>query len=111
MNYLTYEEYNKRGGKVEHSAFSTLERKARYKLDYYTQDRIKQLTVIPDAVKDCMAEFIDKMAEEMSGEKVASFSNGSVSVSFEKSTGTLDNSLYDIAVEFLPIELISAVIG
>lgn len=107
MIYLTYEEYNKLGGKVEQSAFPKLERQARKKLDYFTQDRLKNETVIPEEVKDCMAEFIDALAEYTQGEKVSSFSNGSVSVSFEKDEKDTDTRLWDIAVEYLPVRLIS----
>lgn len=111
MIYLTFEEYNKLGGKVEQSAFPKFERKARYKLDYFTQNRLSNQTVIPQVVKDCMAEFIDILAEESDGEKVSSFSNGSVSVSFEKDDKTDDSKLWDIAVEYLPVELISLAVN
>lgn len=104
MTYLSFDEYTQLGGKVEKSAFPHLERKARKKLDYYTQDRLKNATVIPDEVKECMAEFIDRLAEQ-DGEKVSSFSNGSISVSFEKEEKT-EETLWDIAVEYLPVELV-----
>lgn len=109
MTYLTFEEYQAYGGKAEQSAFPRLERKARKKLDSFTQDRLVNATVIPDTVKECMTEFVDLMTD-MEGEKVSSFSNGSVSVSFQQDDKTDDEKMWNIAVEYLPIELISMVV-
>lgn len=106
MTYLTFEEYSQYSGKVEESAFTALERKARKKLDYFTQDRLVKATVIPDPVKECIVEFIDHMSDMESGDKVSSFSNDGVSVTFEKQQKSDDEILYDIAVEYLPCNLI-----
>lgn len=110
MTYLTFSEYQQYGGKVEESAFAALERKARKKLDYFTQDRLANATVIPDSVKECMTELIDNLSE-MQGEVVSSFSNGDVSVSFKQDERSDDTKLWDIAVEYLPVELISMAVG
>lgn len=106
MTYLTYEEYRQYGGNAEESAFPALERKARRKLDYFIQNRLANATVIPDEVKECMAEFIDRISENESGDKVSSFSNDGVTVNFEKSEKTDDEILWDIAVEYLPYDLV-----
>lgn len=106
MNYLTYMEYTQYGGKAEESSFTALERKARKKLDYFTQERLVNETVIPDSVKECMTELIDTLKEN-EGEEVSSFSNGNVSVTFKTDEKTLEDKLWDIAVTYLPIELIT----
>lgn len=106
MAYLTFEEYTNLGGTVSESAFPNLEIKSRHKLDYFTQDRLKVATSIIDEVKEVMTEFINRLSN-MDGEKVSSFSHDGISVSFDNTT-TDEEELYNIAVEYLPIELISA---
>lgn len=110
MTYLTFTEYQQYGGKTDESDFTRLERKARRKLDYFTQNRLVNATVIPDEAKECMTEFIDSM-KDMDGEEVSSFSNGNVSVSFKQDERTDDEKLWDIAVEYLPMELISMAVN
>ena len=109
--YLTYEEYKGLGGKAEQSAFPTFLRKASRKLEYFTQDRIKSLEIVPDTVKECLTDFIDMMLESENGEKVSSFTTGSVSVSFADDKATDDDKMYQIALEYLPIELITMAVG
>ena len=41
IQYLTFNQYQANGGKAEISAFPRLERLARKKLDYWTQNRIQ----------------------------------------------------------------------
>lgn len=107
MAYLAYNEYTSFGGTVSSTAFTTLELKARRKLDYFTQDRLKTATTIIDEVKEVMARFIDKLSCETDGGLVSSVSHDGVSIAFDNSN-TLQQELEDIAVELLPIELISA---
>lgn len=111
MAYITLEEYTALGGTVTDStSFALLEKKARRKLDYFTQDRLKTATTIIDEVKEVMTEFINKLSSASDGEKVSSFSHDGVSVSFDN-TSSLDDDLYNLAVEYLPIELISTKVG
>jgi len=112
--YLDYDYYKISGGKMAESVFPTLEKKAEYKLNYWTQDRLKLLTLIPDSVKDLMVEMINKYNDfdELDIKGATSVSNDGVSVSY-KDAVTLDSvnkELYNLAVEMLPIELISAVV-
>ena len=114
MEYITFEEYEKLGGVVkDSSAFSKYERQARRKLDYYTQNRIKSLEVIPDEVKDCMAEFIDSLYEESEkGPDVKSFNHDGVSVTYADSDEQdIEELLWDIAVEYLPVGLVSLAVN
>lgn len=110
--YLTFNQYQSNGGKAELSAFPRLERLARKKLDYWTQNRIQ--TADCD-IQLCMTLIIDALAEgqEAQAGTATSFSNDGVSVSLSKPVRTPDeimSSVYDQVVEILPIELVSVVI-
>lgn len=109
--YITFEEYEALGGKCDQATFPTLEMQARYKLDYWTQDRITE----PDErVRLCMKLIIDTFFEKENGEEdVASFSNDGISVSFAdaKTFEQKMSDVHDAVVEILPVELISAVIA
>ena len=109
--YITYEEYKEMGGTAEQSAFSSLEIQARYKLDYWTLNRI---TEADERVKLCMTLLINVLAEVQNGESdVSSFSNDGVSVSFvdAKTSEQKIMSVYDRVVEILPVELVSVVMS
>ena len=109
MAYLLYQEYTSFGGTVSSSDFTNLELKAERKLDYFTQNRLQNATTIISEVKECMVEFIDRMAKSAENGNVTSYSNGIESFGFaENQTKALDNELYQLAIEYLPIELISA---
>ena len=109
MAYLSYQEYTSFGGTVSSSDFTNLELKAERKLDYYTQNRLQTATTIISEVKECIVEFIDRMAKSAENGNVTSYSNGIESFGFaENQTKALDNELYQLAIEYLPIELISA---
>jgi hypothetical protein len=108
MAYLTFAEYEALGGKITSSSFSNLERKARRKLDYFTQDRLTSLTVISSDIKECMADFIDKISISTENGNITSYSNGIESISYsENQTDALNDELYQIAIEYLPIEYIT----
>lgn len=108
MTYLTYAEYTALGGTVSESVFPLLETKAERKLDYFTQDRLKTATTIISEVKELMVEFIGKLQNVPVNGNISSYSNGIESVSFvENQTIALDKELYRMAVEYLPIELIT----
>lgn len=112
MTYLTFEQYQANGGRAERSAFPLLERLARKKLDYWTQNRITDVTC---DVELCMTLIVDGLAEarENQEETVSSFSNDGVSVSFGSARRTepeIMGSVYEQVVEILPVELVSVVI-
>lgn len=109
MEYLTYEEYTTLGGTVSETLFTKLERKSERKLDYFTQNRLKALTVIPSEVKECMIEFVDRIQNEPLNGNISSYSNSIESISYsENQASALNDELYQIAVEYLPIEYITA---
>lgn len=109
MAYLSFEEYTTFGGTLTESSFNIYEPKARRKLDYFTQDRLKTATTIISEVKELMTEFINRLPNSPLNGNVTSYSNGIESVSFaENQTSAFNNELYQMAIEYLPIELISA---
>lgn len=108
--YLSYADFIEKGGDMPETAFLQLERIAENKLNYFTQDRIKELESIPDSVKDTMFDFICELKNSTRPNgQLTSYSNGIESFSFDLSKDP-DSILYNIAVQNLPIELISAVI-
>lgn len=112
IQYLTFNQYQANGGKAEISAFPRLERLARKKLDYWTQNRIQNAGC---DVQLCMTLIVDALAEvqENQAGTASSFSNDGVSVSLSKPVRTeseIMSSVYDQVVEILPIELVSVVI-
>lgn len=51
--YLTYDEYVERGGTLSETDFDFLAYEAGSYIDWYTFNRLKKYTEIPQAVKDC----------------------------------------------------------
>ena len=111
MAYITYTEYQEQGGTLSEIIFDSLEKDAEYELNYMTQDRLKTATIIIDDVKYVMTKFINMLNEKpnwLVGGYI-SYGNGIENMSMDKSPNELFNGmLYEIAVKYLPIELISA---
>lgn len=60
--YLTYVEYQELGGQqIGETPFNLLEYEARKQIDLRTQNRLKNLETIPDEVKMCMFNLINKI--------------------------------------------------
>ena len=51
--YLTYDEYIEKGGTLSETDFDFLAYEAGSCIDWYTFNRLKKFTEIPQAVKDC----------------------------------------------------------
>ena len=110
--YITYQEYVGLGGTVTEDAFPNLEKKAQYLLDYFTFNRIKYLTVIPDEVKDVLTQFIDSMnsfnKQSNSGDTLTQYSNGVESMSFKvKTEAEINSDMLKIAEKWLPDYLLA----
>lgn len=110
MAYIEYNRYAELGGKATEADFPALEVRARYVLDYWTLDRLKD--GVPEewkeAVELCMVEIIDNMPDTAS-DRVTSFSNGVNSFGFaDEST---EDRLHAFCVRILPVELCSAVVA
>jgi hypothetical protein len=106
-SYLEYEEYTALGGKLPKDAFDIWERRAQRQLDYYTFDRVKSLTKIPDEVKEVLTEYIDKMySKDVSSgsfSTASSYSNGVESITYkEDASSQFNNELFSVAVNWLP---------
>lgn len=111
--YLTYQQYASNGGTAELSAFPLLERRARAKLDYWTQGRIR---CVDSDIQLCMVLIINALdSVQDSGQEVTSFNNDGVSVSLSspnrKTEEEVMSSVYDQVVEILPVELVSVAIN
>lgn len=100
--YLTFDEYIIKGGQLDEAAFTLKEKKAEYLLNYWTFDRLKSgLGDNEQIVKDLVYEMVETMSD---GQQVTSFSNDGVSVTL--SDKTEEQQLYDMAVAWLPAELV-----
>lgn len=62
--YLTFAEYQSKGGTLSESSFNSLEAAARGKIDYFTFSRLKGETTIPEEVKNCMFALITLIAKQ-----------------------------------------------
>lgn len=60
--YLSYTEYKAMGGTLDSSAFTSLERKARYLINSQASsrcgNRIASLSELPECIKECVFELI-----------------------------------------------------
>jgi len=59
--YLTYDEYKALGGTLDLTPFNLLEYEARKQIDLRTHNRLKDIETIPDEVKMCMFNLINKI--------------------------------------------------
>lgn len=59
--YLTYEEYRLLGGTLDLMPFNILEYEVRRKIDIRTQNRLKNLDIIPQEVKMCENRMINSV--------------------------------------------------
>lgn len=94
--YLTYEEYQSMGGTLDSASYGNFEFEAEAIINWYTFSRLKNDTVIPEAVKRLMKYLIDlaqqkanllaagtnSSGSESSSAAIASQSNDGVSISY-----------------------------
>lgn len=59
--YLSYEEYVELGGNGDSSLFPRLSYRAESVINRYTNNRVKRMETVPEAVKRCMVELITTM--------------------------------------------------
>lgn len=85
--YLTYSEYTTMGGTLDQNTFEEYEYEASCNIDWYTFNRLQDVTPIDEKVKKC-DYYLIKLAEQKSGLVnggaigVASESNDGVSVNY-----------------------------
>lgn len=87
MQYLTFEEYQSYGGQLDEPTFNREELKAQQKIDFITNNRLVEDTVISEPVKLAIFEVICLFNEKATYENpntnvVTGFSNDGVSVTF-----------------------------
>lgn len=82
--YLTYEEYQSVGGKLEKMPFNLLEYRARKEVDLCTFNRFSKISEYPQELKLCINELISELYSCNSEGNKASESVGSYSVTFDK---------------------------
>lgn len=91
--YLTYQEYTNLGGTLDLATFNKHEFEAETMVDWYTFNRLKNESTIPEPVKHLMKYLIDSIqqqlsllhtgAEAPSEARIASQSNDGVSISYD----------------------------
>ena len=106
-SYLTYDDYKELGGTLPEKEFNQYERKAQRWLDYFTFDRCKQLDVIPNEVREVLAEFISRLLafdqQKEAGETIKEYSNSVEQITFTvKTEKDVKSELNAIANQWLP---------
>lgn len=105
--YIDYEYYsNVYGGKVKEEDFSRLEIKAAGILNYYTFNRIEEVT---ENIKMAMCELIDNINEydQKEGKEISSETVGSYSVSYsDKFKVSNKRKQKSIIIKWLPSSLV-----
>ena len=84
--YLTYDEYTEVGGTLDETEFNYYAYEAESYIDWYTFNRLHNMTEIPDAVKRCEVYLIRLIQERLAA----------LGISTVDSSGNADNSLKSI---------------
>lgn len=93
--YLTYTEYQSYGGTLTSLDFASLEFRARKRIDYLTDSRVRDMAEVPESVKRCVFALIDiDSAAGIQGQihnpTVTSFNTDGYSESYGKAVGAAD---------------------
>lgn len=93
--YLTYAEYQARGGTSSEQAFNMLEFRARKRIDRITFSRVQDMQLVPEAVKMCMMSLIDTDSKlgieaQAANPVVTSFNTDGYSESYGKALSVAD---------------------
>ena len=112
VRYLDYAEYKELGGKASKTDFDRVLRKAQRWVDYFTFGRIESLTRIPDAVKEVVADYVDRILvlenQRENGDVVSSYSNGVETITYTlKTEEETKKEFYNIAQNWLPNYLLN----
>lgn len=95
--YLTFQEYQARGGDLPQSSFNLLEFKCRKRIDYLTDSRVQNMAEVPEAVKMCILALIPVenkvgVTAQVENPVVTSFNTDGYSESYGKAMGAEDGS-------------------
>lgn len=103
--YLTYEDYLEMGGSIpSQAAYAPYAQRAEHKADYYTQGRIRQLTAVPEAVRQTIFRLTELFWGFDNGGGIRSCGNDGVSVTYADAP-PLDLAALQIIRETLPRQL------
>jgi hypothetical protein len=108
MQYLTYEEYTKIGGKLDETAFNRNIDRASTMIDVRTQSRLDEFEEKPKIVKTVCADLIDYICANTVEKSVTSKSQsaGGVSESESYAVKTADNYATDLERIFEPLYVV-----
>lgn len=93
--YLTYEEYQNIGGKLEKMPFNLLEYRARKEIDKNTFGRFLKVNDYPQELKLCINELINEMQIYNDVGNKSSETVGSYSVTFNKPVSSEENKIFE----------------
>lgn len=106
--YLTFPEFSQMGGSVEESTFPRLEYQARKHVDRYTQNRVKQMDEVPEAVKRCMVELIGMIAAfDPNAPALSGYSNDGYSESYAEpiTAEVQERNIFNLILTYLSGEV------
>ena len=92
--YLTYEEYQNIGGKLEKMPFNLLEYRARKEIDKNTFGRFLNVNDYPQELKLCINELINEIQIYNDVGNKSSETVGSYSVAFNKPVSSEENKIF-----------------
>lgn len=107
--YIEYAEYQQLGGTLDEPTFNYILPEAQIKIDYFTSNRLHDVTSIYDEVKLLVVRIIDflgatKSCVNDSQVGLSSYSNGIESFGFNNASDTeevKDNRIYRLVKEYL----------
>ena len=96
--YLTYNEYQSLGGSLNQTSFNLLEFEARKRIDLRTQNRLKNVSDIPNDVKICIYNLINILKNYINEKdrNIQSESVGEYSVSYDDIKESVNNKASEL---------------
>lgn len=89
--YITYDEYTDMGGTLSETDFTFLAYEAGSYIDWYTFNRLKKDSTVPQAVKDCEFYIIRLIQIKMSSMGIASLEPDDSSTAFMQAIASQSN--------------------
>lgn len=106
--YLTYVEYRSMGGTLDETAFNLLEYEAEVKINWYTFNRLKQETEIPEEVKRCVMRLITLLTEADPANYTAEGGNNGISAGIASESNDGVSRSYNVVSAKDSIEIANA---
>lgn len=127
--YATYEQYKSLGGKLDEQEFANIYPESKFKLEYWTQDRVAEfeddtvespywviysIKTIVDSIADA-SDVIDSFTSIADGDTISEYSNGVETYKFLSAEAgqaslhakVVENAAYRKVVEAAPLEYIT----